>query len=94
MTALFADIVGSTSLAERMDPEDFRDMVREAMARMGGAIERFGGEVFEYRGDGILALLGAPIAHEDDPERAILAALEIMDSIAREYEWVLGEWRT
>src|SRR5204862_2393612 len=87
-----ADIVGSTSLAERMDPEDFRDMVREAMARMGGAIERFGGEVFEYRGDGILALLGAPIAHEDDPERAILAALEIMGSIADYSREVAERW--
>jgi class 3 adenylate cyclase len=92
VTALFADIVGSTSLAERMDPEDFRDMVREAMARMGAAIERFGGEVFEYRGDGILALLGAPVAHEDDPERAILAALDIAGAISTYSSEVAERW--
>jgi class 3 adenylate cyclase/tetratricopeptide (TPR) repeat protein len=92
VTALFADIVGSTALAERMDPEDFRDMVREAMARMGAAVERFGGEVFEYRGDGILVLLGAPIAHEDDPERAILAALGIVESISAYSREVAVRW--
>ena len=84
VSALFGDVVGSTALGERMDPEDFKGVIGGAVARMATAVERFGGEVFEYAGDGLLALFGAPNAHEDDPERAILAGLEIVHSIAAE----------
>ncbi len=92
VSALFADVVGSTSLGERMDPEDFKGVIGGAVARMASAVERFGGEVFEYAGDGLLALFGAPIAHEDDPERAILAGLEIVQSIAAERDEIAREW--
>jgi class 3 adenylate cyclase len=72
VTALFPDIVGSTSLSERMDPEDFDAVIRETIARMTTVAENYGGEVHELRGDGLLALFGAAITHEDDPERAVL----------------------
>ena len=75
MTALFADVVGSTVLGERLDPEDFTDVVGGAVREMAGCVERFGGSVSELSGDGLLALFGAPVAHEDDPERAMLAGL-------------------
>jgi class 3 adenylate cyclase/predicted ATPase len=79
VTALFADVVGSTALAERLDPEDFRELVDEALDRMIASIERFGGSIERVMGDGVLALFGAPAAHEDDPERAVLAGLRIVE---------------
>ncbi len=78
MTALFADVVGSTPLGERLDPEDFTEVVGGAVRSMAECVERFGGTVSELAGDGLLALFGAPIAHEDDPERAALAGLAIV----------------
>jgi class 3 adenylate cyclase/tetratricopeptide (TPR) repeat protein len=92
VSALFADVVGSTALGERMDPEDFKGVIGGAVARMATAVERFGGEIFEYAGDGLLALFGAPSAHEDDPERAILAGLEVVESIAAEGDEIAREW--
>ena len=80
VTALFADVVGSTPLGERLDPEDFKTIVGDAVTRMAEAVAEFGGGVSEYAGDGLLALYGAPVAHEDDPERAVLAGLRIMES--------------
>ena len=82
VTALFADIVGSTPLGERLDPEDLKLIVADAIARMIGAVEAFGGTVKDLAGDGVLALFGAPVAHEDDVERAIRAGLRIVDDIA------------
>ncbi len=84
VTALFADVVGSTSLGERLDPEDFTEVVGEAVRAMAECVERFGGSVSELAGDGLLALFGAPVAHEDDPERAALTGLAIVES-SREY---------
>ena len=81
VTALFADLVGSTALGERLDPEDVRLIVGEAIARMIGAVESFGGTVKDLAGDGVLALFGAPVAHEDDAERAVRAALLVVDEI-------------
>ncbi len=92
VSALFSDIVGSTALGERMDPEDFKEVIGEAITRMARAVERFGGEVFEYSGDGLLAVFGAPAAHEDDPERAILAGLEIVDSLTAESDAIAERW--
>ena len=66
VTALFADIVGSTALGERLDPEDLRLIVADAIGRMIAAVETFGGTVKDLAGDGMLALFGAPVAHEDD----------------------------
>jgi ABC-type oligopeptide transport system substrate-binding subunit/class 3 adenylate cyclase len=82
VTALFADVVGSTPLGERLDPEELKVVLQEAIARMIGSIEAFGGTVKDLAGDGVLALFGAPVAHEDDPERAIRAGLRIVEDIA------------
>jgi len=84
VTALFADVVGSTALAERLDPEEVKLIVGEAIARAIGVVESYGGSIKDLAGDGVLAIFGAPIAHEDDPERAVRAALDLMVSI-REY---------
>ena len=76
VTAVFADLVGSTALGERLDPEEVKLIVGEAVARMPiTAVEAFGGTVKDLAGDGVLALFGAPAAHEDDAERAVRAAL-------------------
>src|SRR5438552_14683572 len=70
ITVLFADIAGSTSIAERLDPEDWTTLVGKAFQRMNRTIERYGGTIARLMGDGVLAFFGAPTAHEDDPERA------------------------
>ena len=81
VSVLFVDIVGSTALAEAMDPEDWREIVAGAHQRVAEAVRRYDGTVAQFLGDGVLAFFGAPIAHEDDAERAIRAALAIQDSI-------------
>ena len=81
VTALAADLVGSTAITEALDPEEARLVVGEAVARMVHAVEEFGGTVKDLAGDGILALFGAPTAHEDDAERALRAALRIVEGI-------------
>ena len=82
VTVLFTDIVGSTARAEQLDPEDVRAMLSPYYARLRGELERFGGTVEKFIGDAVVALFGAPVAHEDDPERAVRAALAIRDAIA------------
>jgi ABC-type transport system substrate-binding protein/class 3 adenylate cyclase len=82
VTAMFADLVGSTVLGERLDAEDFKLVVNDALTRVIGAVEAYGGTVKDLAGDGVLALFGAPTAHEDDPERAVRAALRSVDDIA------------
>ena len=82
VTVLFADIVGFTSLAEGMDPEDVKHLVDRAFERLARDIRAFGGAVDKVLGDGIIALFGAPIAHEDDAERAVRAALRMQETIA------------
>jgi class 3 adenylate cyclase/tetratricopeptide (TPR) repeat protein len=79
---LFADLVGSTSLGEREDPEVVQDLVSNTFTRLSQEIERFGGTVDKIMGDAILALFGVPAAHEDDPERAVRAALEMQSVLA------------
>ncbi|HXJ66542.1 MAG TPA: adenylate/guanylate cyclase domain-containing protein, partial [Actinomycetota bacterium] len=79
---LFADLVGSTSLGEREDPEVVQDLVGNTFTRLSAEIERFGGTVDKIMGDAILALFGVPAAHEDDPERAVRAALEMQSVLA------------
>ncbi|MBA2296696.1 MAG: AAA family ATPase, partial [Actinobacteria bacterium] len=81
VTVLFADLVGSTSLAERLDPEDVRLVVGEGVARVVAEVERFGGHVKDLAGDGVLAFFGAPVASEDDPERAVRAGLRLTEEI-------------
>lgn len=81
VTALFVDVVGSTSLAERMDPEDWATTMERAMAIMTGTVERYEGWVSSHTGDGFMALFGLPSAHEDDPARAVSSAIEMVGAI-------------
>jgi ABC-type oligopeptide transport system substrate-binding subunit/class 3 adenylate cyclase len=87
LTAVFADVVGSTALAERLDPEDVKLVVGEAVARIVGEVEALDGHVKDLAGDGVLAFFGAPTTREDDAERAVRCALRIvgeMEEYARE----------
>lgn len=88
VTAVFVDIVGSTALAATMDPEEWRQIVSQSHERVSQAIYEFEGTIAQLLGDGVLAFFGAPLAHEDDPERAIRAALRIR-SAAERYAQVL-----
>jgi class 3 adenylate cyclase len=81
VTALFADVVGSTTLAERMDPEDWTAVLNEAFEQMSQAVFRYEGTIAQLQGDAMLAFFGAPVAHEDDPERAVLAGLDMIATI-------------
>jgi class 3 adenylate cyclase len=93
VTALFVDVVGSTSLAETMDPEDWTVMINEAFDLMSKAVFRYEGTIAQLQGDAMLAFFGAPVAHEDDPERAIRAALDMIADTAefsRELKSVRG----
>lgn len=78
VTSLFTDVVGSTSLAEQMDPEDWTVIMNEAFDRLTPAIYRYEGTLARLMGDALLAFFGAPIAHEDDPVRAVHAALDMI----------------
>src|SRR6266545_1270881 len=84
VTVLFADLVGFTSRAEQLDPEDVRATLAPYYARLRSELERFGGTVEKFIGDAVMALFGAPVAHEDDPERAVRSALAIRDAIAED----------
>jgi len=84
VTVLFADLVGFTTRAERLDPEEVRALQAPYWARVKAEIERYGGTVEKFIGDAVMALFGAPVAHEDDPERAVRAALTIRDRIAQD----------
>jgi class 3 adenylate cyclase/tetratricopeptide (TPR) repeat protein len=90
VTILFADIVGSTSIAEKLDPEEWKEIVSGAHRRVSEAIYRYEGTIAQLLGDGVLAFFGAPITHEDDPIRAVHAAMDIQDSIA-DYRNELGD---
>ncbi len=79
VTVLFADLVGFTSRAESLDPEDVEAILRPYHERLRAELERHGGTVEKFIGDAVMALFGAPLAHEDDPERAVRAALAIRD---------------
>jgi class 3 adenylate cyclase len=93
VTALFVDVVGSTALAERMDPEDWTAMMNEAFDEMSKAVFRYEGTIAQLQGDAMVAFFGAPIAHEDDPDRAVRAALDMVaaiDEFARQLEATHG----
>ncbi len=83
VTVLFADLVGFTSRSERMDVEDVRGTLAPYHALLREQLEHYGGTVEKFIGDAVMALFGAPVAHEDDPERAVRAALSIRAAIAR-----------
>lgn len=84
VTALFADVVGSTAMAEQMDAEDWTEMMNGAFDRISPMIYHYEGTIARLLGDAMLAFFGAPVAHEDDPARAVRAALNILETI-REY---------
>ena len=75
VTVLFADLSGYTAVAERMDPEAVKALVDRVLMRLGEEVERYGGTVDKYIGDNVMAIFGAPVAHEDDEERAVRAGL-------------------
>src|SRR6266404_2619958 len=82
VTVLFADLVGFTARSESLDPEDVEAILRPYHARLRDELEKRGGTVEKFVGDAVMAVFGAPAAHEDDPERAVRAALAIRDWIA------------
>jgi class 3 adenylate cyclase len=86
VTILFTDLVGSTARAEGLDPEDVRATLSSYYAQLRAELERYGGTVEKFIGDAVMAVFGAPVAHEDDPERAVRAALAIRDSIGQELQ--------
>src|SRR3989440_5074601 len=91
ITAIFVDLVGSTARSENLDPEDVKSLVAPYHTRVRGELEAHGGTFEKFSGDAILALFGTPKAHEDDPERAIRAALAVRQGIAElnaEDEWL------
>jgi len=82
LTILFADIAGSTTIAEQLDPEDWTLLVQKAFGRLNAIAARYDGTVARLMGDGVLVFFGAPIAHEDDPERAVRCGLDMVREIA------------
>jgi class 3 adenylate cyclase/tetratricopeptide (TPR) repeat protein len=82
VTAVFVDLVGFTGRSERLDPEDVRAFLSPYHARAKAELERFGGTVEKFIGDAVVAVFGAPVAHEDDPERAVRAALAVREAIS------------
>jgi adenylate cyclase len=92
ITVLFADVVGSTALGERLPPDEVKVVVGECVSRMSAAAEAYGGFVQAYQGDGICVFFGVPTAHEDDPERAAFAALEILDVVADSARDIRDAW--
>src|SRR5688500_18095667 len=84
VTVLFADVAGFTSLAEKLDPEEVHRIINACFERITTEVHRFEGTINQYTGDGVMALFGAPIAHEDSPRRAVHAALAIQHALRDE----------
>jgi class 3 adenylate cyclase len=83
LTVLFCDLVGSTEIAARLDPEEWRETVAAYHRAAAEAVTRYGGHVAQYLGDGVMAFFGYPEAHDNDAERAARAGLELLDAIAK-----------
>jgi class 3 adenylate cyclase len=83
VTVMFSDLVGSTALSTRLDPEDLREVISAYQKCVAETVQRFGGFVAKYMGDGVLIYFGYPQAHEDDAERAVRAGLELIQTVAR-----------
>ena len=92
VTMLFCDVQGSTAAAERLDPEEWAEIMNGAFEHLITPVYQYEGTLARLMGDAVLAFFGAPIAHEDDPQRAILAGLEIIKSIAPYREQVKQQW--
>ena len=82
VTVMFSDLVGSTALSARMDPEDLREVISAYQKCVAETVQRFGGFVAKYMGDGVLVYFGYPQAHEDDAERAVRAGLELVAAVS------------
>src|SRR5262249_31075238 len=82
LTVLFCDLVGSTKIAVRLDPEEWHEIAREYHREASLAVERFGGHVAKFLGDGVLVYFGWPRAHDNDPERAVRAGFALLESVA------------
>src|SRR5256714_8073415 len=82
VTVLFADLSGYTAVAERLDHETVKALTDRCLTRLAGEVERFGGHVDKYIGDNVMAVFGAPVAHEDDPERAVRASFGMQAAMA------------
>ena len=82
VTVMFSDLVGSTALSARMDPEDLREVISAYQKCVAETVQRFGGFVAKYMGDGVLIYFGYPQAHEDDAERAVRAGLELVAAVS------------
>ena len=82
VTVMFSDLVGSTALSARMDPEDLREVISAYQKCVAETVRRFGGFVAKYMGDGVLVYFGYPQAHEDDAERAVRAGLELIAAVS------------
>ena len=82
ITVMFSDLVGSTALSARMDPEDLREIISAYQKCVAETVRRFGGFVAKYLGDGVLVYFGYPEAHEDDAERAVRAGLELIAAVS------------
>ena len=81
VTVMFSDLVGSTALSARMDPEDLREVISAYQKCVAETVQRFGGFVAKYMGDGVLVYFGYPQAHEDDAERAVRAGLDLVAAV-------------
>ena len=78
---LFCDVVGSTKMAEQLDPEEWAEIMNEAFDYLIAPVYRYEGTIARLQGDGLLAFFGAPVAHEDDPVRAVLAGLDMLSDL-------------
>src|SRR5208282_3900877 len=92
VTVLFADLSGYTAVAERLDPEAVKALVDRCLGRLAEEVESVGGRVDKYMGDNVMAIFGAPVAHEDDPERAVRAAVGMQEAMGELNQRLLAEY--
>jgi len=92
VTVLFADLSGYTAISERLDPEAVKALVDRCLGRLGEEVERVGGRVDKYMGDNVMAIFGAPVAHEDDPERALRAAIGMQAAMGELNQRLLADY--
>ncbi|MDA0799710.1 MAG: zinc-ribbon domain-containing protein [Chloroflexi bacterium] len=92
VTMLFCDVKGSTATAEKLDPEEWADIMNGAFEHLTSPVYAYEGTLARLMGDAILAFFGAPIAHEDDPQRAVLAGLEILRAIEPYKKQIEAQW--
>src|SRR5271169_1033234 len=83
LTVMFCDLVGSTALSRRLDPEDLREVIGAYHRAVAETVGRFGGFVAKYMGDGVLIYFGYPQAHEDDAEQAVRAGLALVEAVGK-----------